>query len=110
MQYEQTSLPEGARLRHYEVPGSGGVDVRALIKALQSSRSVALGLGSLLAILQQDLSSRQDAPSVGKAMDPAQADALFELARAALDLLNDKLECVADSLAIKRDQPEQESI
>lgn len=92
----------------YEVAGAGGHDAVALIKALEASRSVAIGLRSLLSILQENLSRHFYEHAEGKPMDPTQADALFELAGASLDLLNDKLEHVADTLAC-RDQGEQES-
>ncbi|OZI55582.1 hypothetical protein [Bordetella genomosp. 5] len=82
-----------------ETAGRGEAGADRLVQALQASRSVAIGLRSLLSILQEDLSRSFYAPEPGRPLDVARADALFELAGVSLDLLNDKLEHVADSLA-----------
>ena len=101
MQNEYPGAPEQAdRItpHAHDAASRGEAEAARLVQALQASRSVAIGLRSLLSILQEDLSRGFYAPEPGRPLDPSRADALFELAGVSLDLLNDKLEYVADSL------------
>lgn len=91
-QADRMALPAPAAALHDEA------DAARLVQALQASRSVAIGLRSLLSILQEDLSREFYAPEAARPLDASRADALFELAGVSLDLLNDKLEYVVDSL------------
>ncbi|WP_454690312.1 hypothetical protein [Achromobacter aloeverae] len=85
----------------YEVAREHKIDALPLLDALEFSRSIASGVGSLLLILRaQDDEETDDSGANGR-FDRAQIDDLLSLCITSLDLLNSKIEAVADLMTAR---------
>lgn len=86
----------------YEVARAHGVDALPLLDALEFSRSIATGVGSLLNILRaQDDNDDGEDETPDSRFDHAQVDDLLGLCITSLDLLNSKIEAVADLMTAR---------
>lgn len=81
----------------YESAGNRQVDVLPLLTTLESSRAIALGVGALLTLVRNQLEESGD----GAPLAVVEIDELLGLCQASLDLLNNRIETVADLAATR---------
>lgn len=81
----------------YESARHRQIDALPLLAALESSRAIALGVGSLLTLVRNQLEENGD----GSPLAMSEIDELLGLCQASLDLLNSRIEAVADLAATR---------
>lgn len=85
----------------YEVARKREIDAIPLLDALESSRSIASGVVSLLLVLRSQDSGEMDSEESDALFNPVQIDDLLSLCITSLDLLNSKIEAVADLMSTR---------
>jgi len=81
----------------YESARHRQVDVLPLLATLESSRAIAQGVGSLLTLVRNQLEDSGE----GAPLALVEIDELLGLCQASLDLLNTRIEAVADLAATR---------
>ncbi len=85
----------------YELARKRQIDALPLLDALEFSCSISSGVGSLLNLLRAQDSEDAGREDSVRRLDRAQVDDLLALCISSLDLLNSKIEAVADLMSAR---------
>jgi hypothetical protein len=98
---KHSSAPQGKRFDRatYEAAGRKDIDATQLLMALESSRTVACGVISVLSMLRDHGVPEFNGDTAGAFIDSVQADELLSFCIESMGLLNARIEAVADLLA-----------
>jgi hypothetical protein len=87
----------------YEAAVRKELDATQLLLALESSRAVACGVISVLSLLRDQHSTQCDGESTARGIGAAHADELLTFCIESMELLNVRIETVADFMAVRND-------